>query len=281
MIKKYQSHTNPDTGKPSRGASTLISRSKAKIDISQHLEARKLAADKVDGNGKVLKKGMTPAEIATKLKISEGTVRDYLNGKEFSPDKYSSRTAQEDLYVNYVKGIIATKNEAVKTAQTIKPPGYSKEAAKVYAPELESMNAKLNTALLNAPRERQAQVLTNHLFYSNLKPGMDKDEIAKLKTRSLAKARETVGAKKAQIKLTEKEWEAIQARAVSTTKLQQILDNADMDIIRKLATPRQLQLSTAKASRARTLLSKGYTYAEVAEAMGVSTTVLREELSDS
>jgi hypothetical protein len=36
LVKKYQSHINPETGKPSRGASTLISRSKQKINISQH-----------------------------------------------------------------------------------------------------------------------------------------------------------------------------------------------------------------------------------------------------
>jgi len=280
LIKKYQSHINPETGKPSKGASTLISRSKTRIDISQHLTVRELAKDKVGKDGKVLKKGMDPAEIATKLKISEKTVKDYLAGKEFTPDKYSSGTAQEDLYTGYVKGVIATKNEATKISQSIPTPQYSKEAGKVYAPEIQSMNAKLNAALLNAPRERQAQVLTNHLYYSNLKPGMDKDDKAKLKTRSLARARDTVGAKKAQIKLTEKEWEAIQARAVSPTKLKAILENADMDIVRKLAAPRERMLNSAKVSRAQSLLAKGYTYAEVSEAMGVSTSVLREELGN-
>ena len=233
LVKKYQSHINPDTGKPSRGASTLISRSKRKVDIS---------AD------------------------------------DFDPAKYSSGTAKEQLYVDYIKGIMSTKNEASKIAASIKKPGYDKEAAKKYAPEIASMNAKLNTALLNAPRERQAQILTNHLYNTNLKPGMDKDDRAKLKSRSLARARDTIGAKKTQIKLTEKEWEAIQSKAVSATKLQQILDNADMDNIRKLASPRVSKLSSANVSKARALLAKDYTYAEVAEALGVSTATLREEL---
>lgn len=280
LIKKYQSHVNPDTGKPSKGASTLISRSKAKIDISQHETARDLARDRVDKNGKVLKKGLSKSEIARKLKISEDTVDGYLKGKTFDVDKYSSKTAQEDLYVEYIKGVVATKNEAMKISKSIPNPKYSKEAAKIYAPEIASMNAKLNTALLNAPRERQAQILTNHLYYSNLKPGMDKDDIAKLKTRSLAKARDQVGAKKSQIKLTEAEWEAIQARAVSTTKLNDILNNADMDIVRKLALPREVKLSKSKISRAQELISKGYTLSEVAQVMGVTTTVLREEMSE-
>jgi predicted transcriptional regulator len=279
LIKKYQSHINPDTGKLSKGAATLISRSKQKIDISQHETVRDLARDRVGKNGKVLKKGMTTSEIAKKLKISEDTVKGYLKGKTFDPKKYSSDTAVEDLYVGYIKGVIKTKNEAMKITKSIPTPKYSKEAAKIYEPELKSLNAKLNTALLNAPRERQAQILTNKLFYSNLKPGMDKDDVKKLKARSLARARDTVGAKKSQIKITEKEWEAIQARAVSTTKLKQILDNADMDIVRKLASPRQVRLSSSKLSRASELLSKGYTYSEVAQVMGVTTTALREELS--
>lgn len=268
LIKKYQTHVNPDTGKTSKGASTLISRSKRKIDISQDETARNLK-----------KQGKSDDEIAKTLGIDNKTVKGYLDGSlKFNVDKYSSGTAQEALYANYVKGIMKTKNEATKIAESIPTPKYSKEAAKIYAPEIQSMNAKLNEALLNKPRERQAQILTNYLYYSNIKPGMDKDDDAKLKSRSLARARDTVGAKKAQIKLTEKEWEAVQARAVSPTKLKQILDNADMDTVRKLAAPREKKLSTARASRAKLLLDKGYTYAEVAQSLGVSASTIREEL---
>jgi DNA-binding Lrp family transcriptional regulator len=233
LIKKYQSHINPDTGKPSKGASTLISRSKRRVDIS-------------DPN--------------------------------FTPDKYTSGTAVEKLYSDYIKNVMKTKSEATKASESIKPPQYSKEAAKIYAPEIASLNAKLNVALLNAPKERQAQLLTNKTFYTNFKKGMEPDQIKKLKARSLAQARITVGAKKSQIQITEKEWEAIQARAISNTKLLDILKNADMDIVRKLAAPRELKLSTAKSTRAKLLLDKGYTYAQVAETLGVSTTTLREEL---
>lgn len=233
LRKKYQTHINPDTGKLSNGASTLISRSKRKVDITE---------------------------------------------PNFNPDKYSSGTAVEGLYAGYIKGVQKTKDEATRISQSIPRPTYSKEAAKIYAPEIQSLNAKLNTALLNAPRERQAQLLTNNLYYTNLKPDMSPDDKKKLKSRSLARARETVGAKKTNIVISEKEWEAIQARAVSTTKLDQILRNADMDVVKKLASPRELKLSTAKTTRAKTLLDKGYTYAQVAEVLGVSTTTLRDEL---
>lgn len=233
LRRKYQTHINPETGKTSQGASTLISRSKNKIDISD---------------------------------------------PGFKVDKYSSGTAVEELYVDYVKKVQSTKNQAVKVSQTIKKPTYSKEAAQVYAPEVSSLNAKLNTALLNAPRERQAQLLTNKLYYTNVTSDMDKDDKKKLKTRSLARARVTVGAKREAIVITDREWEAIQSRAISATKLEQILKNTDTDVIKKLATPKQLGMTSAKASRAKGMIGRGYTYAEVAQALGVSTSAIRDAL---
>lgn len=318
LRRKYQSHINPDTGKQSIGASTLISRSKRKMDISDDTKIKNSITESVSKSGyldispgaeKVLnvRKDVFNATVRKMAKDEGYHVHEVTDSKgtrtvltkdsdesnvrrnadkinpikawEFDPDKYSSGTAQEQLYSNYVKGIQNVKNTAMKTSMGIKAPAYSKEAAKIYAPEIKSMNEKLNQALLNAPKERQAQILTNKLYYSNLQKDMSKDQIKKLKARSLAKARVTVGAKKSQIELSEKEWEAIQAGAVSNQKLLNILENANMDVVRKLATPRELKLSTAKSTRAKGLLAKGYTYSEVANIMGVSTTTLREELS--
>ena len=281
LRRKYQGHINPETGKKSYGASTLISRSKNKLNISEDTEARDLARDKVDATGKVVKKGKTVEEIAKQLDISESTVRKYLDGGSFDPDKYSSGTAVEDVYSNYVKGIQSIKNTAMKEFESIPRPDYSKEAAKIYAPEIQSLNKKLNTALLNAPRERQAQIMTNNAYYSKVTPDMTKEEKKKLRNRELAQARIETGAKKTMIDITAKEWEAIQARAVSSTKLEQILDNADMDVVRKLAAPKQSVLSSSKMSRAQLLLDKGYTYAEVANTLGVSSTALRESIRPS
>lgn len=317
LRRKYQAHINPDTGKQSIGASTLISRSKRKMDISDESKiinsvnesvAKSGYLDISPGADKVLNvRKETFNTVVRKLAKDEGYhIHEVTDSKgtrtvltkeadasvvkknadkinpikvvEFNPDKYSSGFAQDHLYAGYVKGVQNIKNTAMKTSLGIKAPAYSKEAAKIYAPEIKSMNEKLNTALLNAPKERQAQILTNKLYYSNLQKDMSKDQVKKLKARSLAKARVTVGAKKSQIELTEKEWEAIQAGAVSNQKLLQILDNANMDIVRNLASPRELKLSTAKLTRAQTLLGNGYTYAEVAHIMGVSPDTLRGEL---
>ena len=247
LRKKYQSHTDPDTGKASKGAATLISRSKGDL-----------------------------VDPTTKSKSSKINISD----PNFDPGKYSSGTAKEALYVDYIKNLQSIKKTATSVSQSIPRPQYSKEAAKVYQPEIQSLNAKLNTALLNKPRERQAQLMTNSLFYKNRKPDMDPDAEKKLKTRSLAQARAATGAKKALIDITDREWEAIQARAISSTKLDQILNNADIDKVKKLATPKQVKMTSAKATRAKSLLDRGYTYAEVAQQMGVSTSTIRDAIKE-
>lgn len=316
LKKRYQSHINPDTGKPTRSASTLISRSKNKVDISDDTKIKKSIEQSITKTGylditngaekslnvrrdtfnntikKMTKNGdyyvhelgdktiltKDPDVVSVKKNSNKASSIDKW---EFDPDRYSSGTAQEQLYSQYIKSVQAIKDRAMKTSLSIEPPKYSREAAKIYSTEIKSMNEKLNEALLNAPRERQAQILTNKLFYANFNKDMSKDQVKKLKARSLAKARDTVGAKRSQIKLTEREWEAIQAGAVSNTKLLEILKNADMDIVRKLAAPREVKLDTAKRTRANVYLNKGYTIAEVANMLGVSTNTLREELGYS
>lgn len=233
LRKKYTAHISPETGKKSQGASTLISRHKTKIDISD---------------------------------------------PDFNVDKFTSGTAVENLYAGYVKNIQSIKNQAVKESHTIKIDRKSPEAARVYEEEVKSLNSKLNIALLNKPRERQAQILTNKLYYDSVTQDMDKDDRKKLKTRSLARARVTTGAKKTNVDITDMEWEAIQARAVSPTMLKGILDNTDIDKVKELATPRQITMTPAKMSRARGLINKGYTYAEVADALGVSTSSIRDAM---
>ena len=245
LRKKYQTHVNPDTGKKSKGASTLISRSKGDLVDSETGKKR------------------------NKIDISD---------PNFNPDKYTSGTAVEAVYSGYIKNLQSIKKTATSVAQSIPRPQYSKEAAKVYESEVKSLNTKLNTALLNKPRERQAQLISNSLYYKNRKPDMDPDADKKLKARSLAQARVATGAKKTMIDITDREWEAIQARAVSATKLDQILDNSDTKRLVQLATPKQVKMTSAKATRAKSLLDRGYTYAEVAEQLGVSTSTIRDSI---
>lgn len=89
-----------------------------------------------------------------------------------------------------------------------------------------------------------------------------------------------IGAKRSNIEITDKEWEAIQAGAISENKLTQILNNTNTDIIRQRATPRaSTALSTAKQNRIAALSASGYSTSEIAEALGVSSSTVSKYLN--
>lgn len=134
---------------------------------------------------------------------------------------------------------------------------------------------------MNAPRERQAQLLANTSLtpVSKQTPDMDKDDLKKEKALALVQARERVGAKKDVIKFTQSEWDAIQAGAITNNKLTAMLQNADMDQVRQLATPRDRPvMSDAKTRRAEQLLANGYPQSEIADMLGVPTSTLSDAL---
>ena len=170
-------------------------------------------------------------------------------------------------------------NQARKEYLTAGKTQYSSSAAKTYQDEVSTLDAKLHLAQMNAPRERQAQAIANSVVKAKLQdnPGMSKDELNKIKRAAIADARAAVGAsgRETRINLTDKEWEAIQAGAISDTKLTNILRYADPDRVRELAMPRTTtQLSQAKQSKIASMNASGYTIAEIAESLGVSTSVV-------
>ena len=152
-------------------------------------------------------------------------------------------------------------------------------AKEVYKNEVETLTSKLNLASMNAPRERRAQAIANSVVKAKIQanPDMDKKEIKKASQKAIYDARASVSAsgKDTRIKLTDKEWEAIQAGAISDTKLSKILQYADPDDVRQRATPRTTtQLSSAKVNKIKSMAKSGYTNAEIAESMGISTSAV-------
>jgi hypothetical protein len=190
-----------------------------------------------------------------------------------------SGTAMERVYAEHSNRLKELGNKARKESVGIPRIKQSSSAAKVYKTEVDELNAALALAKTNAPYERQAQLLANANYRLMLKrePDIDEQRKKKLKGQALTKARIRVGAKKEDIKITDAQWEAIQAGAVSDTKLGEILDNADIDRVRELATPRPKRvLTAAKAARAQRMLSGGATRAQVAATLGVSISTLDE-----
>lgn len=186
-------------------------------------------------------------------------------------------TPMERAYADYANKMKALANDARKEMVTTGKIEYSSAAKKTYQKEVDSLTSKLNDALKNAPRERQAQVIANSVIEAKKQanPDMTKEDIKKTSQQELSKARIIVGAKRTTIDITDKEWEAIQAGAISESNLTKILNNTDIDVIRERATPRSTKtLNSSKVNRIKSMNANGYTLNEIAKALGVSTSTV-------
>ena len=111
-----------------------------------------------------------------------------------------------------------------------------------------------------------------------MKPG----DIKKASQQALTKYRNQVGSvarSTRSIKITDKEWAAIQAGAISENVLKKILNNTDVDSLREKATPRSTTtLSQAKINRIKSMSASNYTASEIAKKLGISTSAVSNYL---
>lgn len=196
----------------------------------------------------------------------------------------SSGTVMESVYAMHANKLKALANEARKESLNIKPLKYNPSAKQAYAQEVSTLNAQLNEALKNAPLERQAQLLANSIVSAkktaNPELKYDNDKLKKIKGQALTEARIRTGARKAKIEITPREWEAIQAGAVTHNTLTRILANANMDIVKEYAMPRgKTVMPASKVAKAKRLRANGYTTAEIADFLGVSVSTVSRELN--
>lgn len=273
-------------GGPRKGASTLISKAKGQ----DHPLEKKLLTNPAKMTPEQRERYYNGEQIwvetgGTHFTKTGKEVPNRMNSTKMAEAKdafeLSSGTIQETIYANFANRLKNLANEARKAAIMSKPDKYSPSAKKAYAAEVDSLNKKLYLAELNRPLERKAQLLMGSKLKAYIKanPDMDNDELRKLRGRLIKECREIVGAKKEPVDITAREWEAIQAHAVSYNTLKKILNNSDMDHIKQLSMPRsQPVMSNAKISRARNMLSQGRTTAEVAEALDVSISTLQKAL---
>lgn len=278
LKKKYQ-------GSARSGATTLISRAKRRIDVPLTKPRSAAEGGPIDKEtGKVI--NVPTGE--TYINRSGQTVLKTRKSKELAEtdDAYSlsSGTPMEAVYADFSNKMKALANQARKEMVNTPSMRISPSAKDIYKEEVASLKAKLNIAEKNAPLERQAQVIGNALAKAKMEsnPGLEKSDIKKIKNQSLEEARARVGAKKTQVEITDREWDAIQAGAVSTNVLEKILNNTDLDRVRELATPRSaFVMNTSQIARARSMLNSGYTQAEVAAALGVSVSTLSNAVQNA
>lgn len=281
LKKKYQGYTDKD-GKEVGGASTLLSRREQDVRVPERQGSGLIDPD----TGKVTYKTSGRTYIDKKTgKVVEAMTKSSLLLETEDLHTLSSGTTPERYYADYGNSMKALANQARKEYKSTGRIETSRAAKETYASEVARLEAALDLAARNAPKERRAQAIANSRIKAQMQdnPDMDKKTLKKLSNTELNNARIDVGAsgKESRIHISSKEWEAIQAGAISDNKLTQILRYADKDEVRKLATPKSsTTLSPAKVNKIKQMKNSGYTLAEIAASMGCSTSTVSSYLNN-
>ena len=259
LQKTYQTYID-DKGVKRKGASTLLSK-KLADDILINYEEVKVRNEKT---GRMNTKKVGGEYVSLIDSVDDANL-------------LSRGTATEKLYAKYINEVRDLKNQAASLNQSTKGSKYVPGTKELYRTEVESLNAKLHKQHLRAPRERQAQLEANKNFFNSLVPGMTAKEKSKLKGQVLAAARakHNPADPDGPFNITPKEWEAISNGAVSHSTISSILKYGNNEQIKKYATPKEpVTVKAPSIARAKALIANGYTPAQVAETLGVSTTTV-------
>ena len=302
LVKEYQVHVDANGKERYGGASTLISRSSGQQSVPKRQgspqvnlkgkpwydpsrpEGALIYKTADDATYEVTKVNKRTGEVTTvtKQRTQKSTrMAEVDDARELISE---ADTPMEREYANYANKMKSLGNQARLESAATGKIAYSAAAKETYRAEVDSLSSKLNTALLNAPKERQAQRLANAEVAAKkqLDPDMKPEDIKKISQRALTKYRTSLGSvsrRDRSIKITDREWEAIQAGAISENKLKQILDNTDVSELRQRATPRATtNLSTAKVNRIKSMSASNYSLSEIANALGVSTSTVSKYL---
>ena len=294
LHKKYQ-------GKSTGGAATILSRSKGEISVDKRQGSYKINTpgkewydpSKPEG-AKIYKLADDASYQVRKVNKKTGevtTVTKYQKQQSTrmaeTDDAYSlvseARNPKELAYADYANSMKSLANQARKELASTGKIAYSKTAADTYRAEVDSLMDKLRTAELNKTRERAAQRMANYEIESKVKANqIEKGDVKKASQRALTKYRNEVGSvarRKRNITITDGEWAAIQAGAISESKLKRILNNTDVDNLRERAMPKSnATLSSGKVNRIRSMSASNYSLSEIAAALNVSTSTVSKYL---
>lgn len=278
LKRKYQGRYDDD-GNYHEGASTILSRAKGQTSVDKRQGSPRInddgtlswkTTDKlyyVDKNGKTIKRTQKSTQMM-ETSDAMSLVSEY-------------RAPQEIAYANFANEMKSLANEARREYKSTGNLKYNPVAKVTYSKEVSSLESKLNNSEKNAPRERMAQMIANTTMKSKKQanPDMDREEYKKASNKALAEARLQVGARREPINITDREWEAIQAGAITENKLSKIIRHVDDIELKQRATPRTTkELSTAKQNKIKAMKNSGYTNAEIAEAVGVSKSTVSKYL---
>jgi DNA-binding CsgD family transcriptional regulator len=313
LKKEFQTHIDKDGNVHVGGAGTLLSRSTGEARIGKTQGNPYINQKGKPWYDETLPEGALIPKFTGETKPKKGKSYIGEDGKKHyeydyehpelvtqkttqmaatrDPYELSTGTKVEEEYAKYAKRMKDMANEARKEMVYLEKEKVNPTAAKVYAPEVASLKAKLNNAIKQAPKEAYAQVLATAEI--NRQHAMDPSidiwgkEDRKNRQRAIENARARVGSNRANrnFEITDREWEAIQARAVSYSTLKEILKYTDADELRQRATPRtnnRSGLSQAQIDRIKAMYNnKIYTISQIADVMGVSTSTISNVIKEA
>lgn len=298
LMTKYQ-------GRSRGGASTIISKASGEKDVPKRQGTPKINQkgkewyDPTRPEGALIYKNADNLDY-TITKVNKRTGEEYAVTKQYTQkttkmadtdDAYTllsdKKHKMEIVYADYANDMKKMANEARMELVNTGKVAYNRDAKNKYVAEVKSLEDKLYKAELNTVRERTANRMAAATV-ARKKADWDAEgkeykskDVKKAGQQALTKSREEVGSiarRDRNIIITDKEWEAVQKGAVSETTLKRILNNSDPDSLREKAMPKQsFELNQAKISRIKAM-SASYTIAQIADALGVSTSTVSKYL---
>lgn len=302
MMNKWQQHTSIEGVEKTQGAATLITRAGSEYTVAERR-----------GEGKVNLKGKSyyNPDVPEGELMYETTGRSYTkvtyNAKGEAKESTVTNTTKitqmdavydardllsknpnkkEIMYADFANEMKSLARKARISYSTTSEKTFSKSAERAYATEVASLNAKLNEALKNRPRERRAQIIATSRANAMIQAAshtLSKEEQKKIKQKAITSARNEVGSisrKNRSIEITDSEWNAIQAHAIGSTKLRDILNNTNPDDLRKRAMPKtSTELSASKIASIKAYKNSKLSNAEIAAKFGVSVSTVSKYLN--
>jgi hypothetical protein len=298
----YQTRTLPDGSRKVGGASTLLSQATAEKRIPE----RKLRSAKNGGpiNPPAGQRGHDP-NLPVGAKVFENTnrmqskydpkTRTYLDEKvpKMQKEKRLALTDNafdlvrdkadpvERLYADHANAMKEMANQArLRAARTPNPP-VNEKAKVVYKSEVDDLVYQLRAAQKQKPLDRRADVIAGAFVKARHREDpllrTDLDRKKKVERQAKAAARARLGLKKPVITISDRQWDAIQAGAVSSSRLRDILAYADKKRVQELSMPRANTVMTpAITARAKAMLAAGATNADIAASLGIPASTLRD-----
>lgn len=279
LSKKYQKNTKNKKGYG--GAATLISRAKSEERVKQrptNYQIDKETGEKVyynttkDGKRYRVELGEEAGKYEKKTKSTK-----MFETKD--AHTLSSGTKMEEIYADYANSLKALGDRSRLSLTKVEPIPYSKAAAGVYQKEVESLMNKLTQANMNAPLERQANLIANKQAQMKIdqKGDCDKDDEKKIRNSTIKEVRQRLGAQHFEFEIDPLEWEALNSGAVNKSTQREIFKKVSDETLKIEAMPRNTKrMSEQQMALAKRLSDSGYSLKEIGDKLGFSATTIAD-----